>query len=100
MLCYLAKREVVTVLNVLSRMQLREYFPANVQDLLAYRPKTGKMKLSGFPVTGSWSALQRQYTERLTGDMALFAQKHPEKLLMLALAYPWHTQWRELERYL
>ena len=101
LLCYLAKREVVAKSwNVLSRMQLREYFPANVQDLLAYRPKTGKMKLSGFPVTGSWSALQRQYTERLTGDMALFAQKHPESLLMLALAYPWHTQWRELERYL
>ncbi len=86
--------------KLISQMQVHEYIPSTVTELLAYRPRSGQMTVYGFPVTGSWTALQQLYTERLAGEIAEYVEHDPEILLLLALAYPWRAQWREMERYI
>jgi hypothetical protein len=101
LICHLGLRDdLAAYWKLISQMQVHEYIPSTVAELLAYRPRSGQMTVNGFPVTGSWAALQQLYTERLTGEIAEYVERYPEILLLLALAYPWRAQWREMERYI
>ena len=80
-------------------MTLHEFRPTTLEQLFSYRSENGTMATYGFPLQGSWSTLQQQYTERLPTDLAAFVDSYPDSLLFIALAYPWRTQWRETERY-
>ncbi len=100
LICYLGLRnDLAAHWKVISQMQVHEYVPSTVAELLTYRPRSGQMTVYGFPVTGSWAAILQWYTERLTGEIAEYVERYPEILLLLALAYPWRAQWREMERY-
>jgi hypothetical protein len=100
LMCYLGLRsDLAGHWAVISRMQAHEYIPFAVAELLAYRPKSGQMTTYSFPVTGSWTALLQQYSERLSGEISEYVERYPEILLLLALAYPWRVQWCETERY-
>lgn len=85
--------------KIVSHMTIHEFYPTTLNQLFSYRSDSGKMLTYGFPVQGSWSALQQQYSERLSADLCAFVDRCPEALLLLALVYPWRTQWRETERY-
>jgi hypothetical protein len=99
-ICHLGLRDLLArYWKMISFMTVREYRPSSTKGLFTYRPKEGRMTLYGFPVTGYWSGLQKQYSERLTSEIVEFTERHPESLLILALAYPWRAQWREVERY-
>lgn len=100
LVCYLKLRDCLAEhWKRVSQMQVREYIPTTLTELLAYRPKSGLMAVYSFPVTGSWATIQQQYTERLTGEIGEYVEQYPDVLLLLALAYPWRAQWREMERY-
>ncbi|TEU15134.1 MAG: hypothetical protein E3J21_14000 [Anaerolineales bacterium] len=100
-ICHLGLRDALAQhWKPVSFMTVREYRPSSAEELFAYRPQGGRMTLCGFPVTGSWSGIQEQYSERLTSEIVEFTERYPESLLFLALAYPWRAQWREVERYI
>lgn len=100
-ICHLGLRDLLARhWKMVSLMTVREYRPSSAEELFAYCPQGGRMTLCGFPVTGSWSGIQEQYSERLTSEFVEFTERYPESLLFLALAYPWRAQWREVERYI
>lgn len=85
--------------KIVSYMTVHEFRPTTPEQLFSYRSDTGIMATYGFPLQGSWSALKQQYAERMPADLGAFVDRYPESLLLLALVYPWRTQWRETERY-
>lgn len=97
---YLNQRDLLTHhWKIISYMTIHEFRPTTLKQLFSYRSDIGTMATYGFPLQGSWSALQQQYAERISEDLGAFVDRYPESILSLALAYPWRTQWRETERY-
>ncbi|MBM3238073.1 hypothetical protein FJZ31_17415 [Candidatus Poribacteria bacterium] len=99
--CHLNLRELVARhWSSISRFFIEEYEPPTEVELYEYLPKSGKTTLRGFPTTGSWKEIKQQFSERFCGELTQFAISYPQSFLYLALAYPWRTPWREMERFL
>lgn len=86
--------------KILSHFTLHEYRPSTLKELFTDRANSGKMATYTLPITGSWAAIKTQYSERLQAPLSDYMDAHPESLLILAMAYPWRTQWRATDRYI
>lgn len=100
-MCYLGLRHCVErQWKTLSQMVFRDYYLSPPSCLFSYRSEEGVVVSFGFPVTGSWTEIQAWFSQRPSSVYVDFLSQYPETLLFLTLAYPWRTQWREVERYL